>query len=273
MKKILSNREKRESVIVRLEGGLGSQLFGMMTLLYCKRNGISHKVDLSYFAENIKQPVTTFNGLTKWNWKLDSYGWHLDHIKSNTPVLNQYTYNFYRKRDNLDISQKVLSSDWRNDFPLSQNVFELLDAHGISDAKNFCVLHIRRGDYLKVSSKIVEDLEINKLLKNIKKVLPKQIVIVSDSRVPEKSKDLFQESLENKTLICLDNATYLDTEIHDLMRVAPFLITSNSSFSFTAAMLNETDNFIAFSPTNFFSDNFRSVNAIYQSRSSWMILN
>jgi hypothetical protein len=120
----------------------------------------------------------------------------------------------------------------------------------------YCIAHVRRGDYLNVATKVITVDELTRLIQKIKNLLPKIILISSDS---------YLTSLEKEKLAgCLTDFTYKYIEpsespflVHDLMRTSKVLIASNSTFSFSAGLL-ANDDCLVFFPTKYFGEGLRS---------------
>ena len=122
-----------------------------------------------------------------------------------------------------------------------------------SDKDDFAVIHIRRGDYLNVASKVVSTEELIKFVDKIKKLLPENVLISSDSLLPTSEKDLFSNTFAESNLVYVD--PHEDPVIvHNLMRSSTVLVASNSTFSFTAGLLAKNGCMVFF-PTNYFGQN------------------
>ena len=119
-----------------------------------------------------------------------------------------------------------------------------------SDKDDFAVIHIRRGDYLNVASKVVSTEELINFINKIKKLLPENVLISSDSFLPSFEKDLFSNTFAEFNLVYVDPRED-PFMVHDLMRSSSILVASNSTFSFTAGLLAKSGCMVFF-PTNYF---------------------
>ena len=243
---------------VYFEGGLGSQILAYIE--YSEKNRSSNKpvfANLDYF-KNIKSDFTDESGLSRWTWKLDYYGIYQSQLKQITKIrkpLNKYLkarqqsdtqifYNFREKKS--EIYQKIFAM---NNIEVKKYLIEKFG----SDKDDFAVIHVRRGDYLNVASKIVSTEELIKFVNKVKKLLPDNILISSDSYLPSSEKDLFSNTLTESNLVYVD--PHEDPfMVHNLMRSSTILVASNSTFSFTAGLLAKRGCMVFF-PTNYFGRN------------------
>ena len=240
---------------VYFEGGLGSQMLAYIE--YCEKNESSNKpvfANLDYF-KNIKSDFTDATGLSRWTWKLDLYGIYQNDVKQATKIRNftnkyfkvrsksipEHLYNFREKKS--ENYQKIFLAN-------NEKVKGYLLEKFRSDRDDFAVIHVRRGDYLNVASKVVSTEELIKFINKIKKLLPDNVLISSDSFLPSAEKNLFTNTLTECNLEYVD--PYEDPfMVHDLMRSSSILVASNSTFSFTAGLLAKSGCMVFF-PTNYF---------------------
>ena len=243
---------------VYFEGGLGSQVLAYIE--YNERNKSSNKpifANLDYF-KNIENDFIDETGLSRWTWKLDQYGIYRHELKELTKIkklINKYFkvrqqsnteifYNFKEKKS--DIYQKIFAIN-------NEDVKKYLLEKFRSDKGDFAMIHIRRGDYLNVASKVVSTEELIKFVNKIKKLLPENILISSDSLLPASEKDLFSNSFVEFNLVYIDPQED-PVRVHNLMRSSTVLVASNSTFSFTAGLLAKSGCMVFF-PTNYFGQN------------------
>ena len=243
---------------VYFEGGLGSQMLAYIE--YNERNKSSNKpifANLDYF-KNIENDFTDEAGLSRWTWKLDQYGIYRHELKQLTKIkklINKYfkvrqqsnTEVFYNFREKKSESyQKIFTIN-------NRDVEKYLLEKFRSDKCDFAVIHIRRGDYLNVASKVVSTEELIKFINKIKKLLPENVLISSDSFLPASEKDLFSNTLAESNLVYI-NPHEDPVIVHHLMRSSTILVASNSTFSFTAGLLAKNGCMVFF-PTNYFGQN------------------
>ena len=246
---------------VYFEGGLGSQILAYIE--YNERNKSSNKpifANLDYF-KNIEHDFTDETGLSRWTWKLDQYGIYQHELKKLTKIKKlinksfkvrqqsntEIFYNFREKKS--DIYQKIFAMN-------NEDVKRYLLEKFRSDKGDFAVIHIRRGDYLNVASKVVLTEELINFINKIKKLLPENVLISSDSFLPSSEKALFSNTFAESNLIYIDSQED-PVIVHHLMRSSTVLVASNSTFSFTAGLLAKSGCMVFF-PTNYFGQNRES---------------
>ena len=243
---------------VYFEGGLGSQMLAYIE--YNERNRSSKKAvfaNLDYF-KNIENDFTDEAGLSRWTWKLDRYGIYRHELKELTKIkklINKFfkvrqqsnTEMFYNFREKKSESyQKIFAIN-------NKDVEKYLLEKFRSDKSDFAVIHIRRGDYLNVASKVVSTEELIKFVNKIKKLLPENVLISSDSHLPASEKNLFSNTFVESNLVYVDPQED-PVMVHHLMRSSTVLVASNSTFSFTAGLLAKNGCMVFF-PTNYFGQN------------------
>lgn len=239
---------------VYFEGGLGSQILAFIN--YSEKNKSLDKPvfgNLDYFNK-IENDFTDNTGLSRWNWKLDQYGIYQNDIKQATKIrrfsnkyfkvrpknASEHLYNFREKK-----SENYKKIFLANDEKVKRYLLEKFK----SDTDDFAVIHIRRGDYLKVASKVVSMEELTKFINKIKKLLPNNILISCDSLLPASEQDMLASTLEEFNLVYVDPRED-PLMVHDLMRSSSILVASNSTFSFTAGLLAKRGCTVFF-PTNY----------------------
>ncbi|MCX8482435.1 MAG: hypothetical protein ORN50_02555, partial [Crocinitomicaceae bacterium] len=97
------------------------------------------------------------------------------------------------------------------------------------------------------------------------------IFITSDDKFSAEDLEYVKKSFANATVFIVDPNADLHL-VHSLMRASSILVTSNSTFSWTAGMLNVREKPIIFSPTSFFGEAEHQSNDLFQTTSSWMVL-
>jgi hypothetical protein len=226
------------------------------------RNG---NKSLDYFTESKSKNLR--------KWQLDNFGMDLDYFPKSTKIgLRKY---LRLKRDFLSESQ-IESDYWRNSrdkyiesFPFDRVKTDkfLQEVAGISLTDTFSAIHIRRGDYLEVASKIIQLGEYLNLISRITGLLHRNILIISDSSLQLSEKSALKNALKTDlNLIYLDDPKLDTLSIHCVMRMSDLLVTANSTFSFSAGLLGK-ENQIVFSPIEFhvgsgsekYNRSFRSV--------------
>jgi hypothetical protein len=259
-KTILTKLHLIDRHTIYFEGGLGSQILSFIEFQEKIKNlDKPVSVNLDYFL-GINSDYTDETGLSRWSWKLNHYGIDQSIFKqenfykklfkryllARSNSISEVFYNFRETKKQL----------YENSFPINKLATSTY-LESIVGSKNveYCVVHIRRGDYLNVSDKIIEVDELIRLMQKIKHLLPRIILISSDSYLTLLEKEKLAE--------CLPGFTYKYIEpsespflVHDLMRTSKVLIASNSTFSFSAGLL-ANDDCLVFFPTKYFGQGLR----------------
>ena len=266
--------------VVRIEGGLGSQILGYLRYLEECRVADARAmrppiVDTSYFDVN---PEKWNRDVSLWSWQLDEFGITRNKLKASTSLF-QRIMRMHPSARSLDWAQGKglvsLGKIYRNSFPASHDfAMRILKALRIEPSDSeYCVVHLRRGDYLRVASLLLSEGEIFHLLNLIQNQIPEYTIFVSDSLISDELRDQFQNILDGKTkCVFLDDGAFQAIEIHNLMRYASLLIASNSTFSITAGVFNEV-NGIVYAPLNFTrKEALDSPDAFFRSCGSFLVM-
>ena len=207
----------KEVEVVYIEGGLGAQLLGAfeyLTKIEFKKNK-DIVANLDYF-KNENLYINSEN--TFWKWGLTHYGIEptfftayseksefLKHRKNRLKTWATPDYwNFVRK-ELVDI------------FKIDEiRVKKVLEKYNVST--EYMMLHVRRGDYVKVAARIMSHEENLNLIKQIRPMLGCAMFVVSDDAFDEDIKNLYRMSTD-KEVIFLDGNSEPDYVIHDLRQV------------------------------------------------------
>jgi hypothetical protein len=252
---------------VYLEGGLGSQILGIMQYEIMKEALPATKLDVSYFY-----PQQTSKTEANWVWALEGYGINLPLQKENFLAKLRYLQrpqNYAATNLNLEIWREISRRQFNEIFPIHEDTKKIMQDLNIALREDFVAIHIRRGDYLKVSSKIIEVEELGKLFQTLEYLSNGRLLVFSD--------DTFSKNDEAKIRSYWPkDVTFVSGgdqhAVHGLLRFASVLVTSNSTFSLTAALLSEHPKQVVFAPTHFFSVSERDVNFLIQQLSTWMLI-
>jgi hypothetical protein len=103
--------------------------------------------------------------------------------------------------------------------------------------------------------------------------MPGHLLIISDSQLQDSEKETLDELFGNShNLVFLDDPHLDPYLIHCTLREADLLVTSNSTFSFSAAVLGKSGQ-RAFSPVNFHSGKMaEKYNRSFRAAGSFMTL-
>jgi hypothetical protein len=214
-----------------------------------------------------------------WNWELDQYQISLIELKKFESARFK---NMLRMKSDFLSDLELNANYWievrkkyldRFEFDSKQvNTFRE-EIIGLEIEKSYGVVHIRRGDYLQVASKVINFDEYLNLLLTLRELIPKDLLIISDSQLHVKEKEKLSSHFgENHNLVFLDDPQLNPFLIHCILREADVLVTSNSTFSFSAALLGKSGQ-RAFSPVNFHSgESVEKYNRSFRAAGSFMTL-
>lgn len=239
---------------VYFEGGLGSQLLSYIQFRHKYEKNKEIQCDLTYFKE-ITKDTHVKNNVSLWSFKLDNYGIMINDLPSKKKKSRLKIKPKYIPLDFIGIDKIFLNkikSDIRSNI---QNLHSYLKKHRIAIDDPYGVIHLRKGDYLFVASHLINEQQVINLISKISTFLPKKVFISSDGEI---DKTLFEWFKSNRPDIQLEQTeNEIDSILlHDLMRNSRILIASNSTFSFSAALLS-TENTISFVPQIFYQEDFR----------------
>lgn len=259
-----------DSQTIYFEGGLGSQLFSYLEFLNqledfeSGRSPYKPRCNLDYFDSQIG---FLEGGLRIGPWLLDAYNVSLDSLKAYESSLRERRGRIrapleiiFEKRGGANFLYKLCqkhSGSLKSNRDISSFVFNEMqleiDEVLCQSQFNCCTIHIRRGDFLNVASKIIDESDYLELLRKIRISLPKFIVIFSDSKLDENLKHSMIKELPDHSIIFCDGSQYDLVAVHDFMRRSKILITGNSMFSLSAGMLAPRDSLV-FIPISFYHD-------------------
>ena len=257
------------------EGGLGSQILPYLEMSWFKENFQSFVVDTSYFDKNEK--ISRRSGADHWSYRLDRYNISLDSL-AREGVKESQGFNVSNQR-NFDL---WTSSFWKfckakGESLLPIDAFALSSFKkniGLQPGENYSCIHVRRGDYMRVASKLVSDEE---WMATLTKLLPDfsgALVICSDSKFESHVKSRISKLCEpyNLNVMWLEGGNFDECDLHDFMRTSNNLITSNSTFSFSAALLGVKKN-RSYVPLQFYGDQeLEIINRGFRASGSFLLM-
>ena len=265
---------KYRSVV--FEGGLGSQILPFLETIWLKHMGQPFAVNLAYFDVNEKISMGN-GGADHWSFRLDRYGYSLASLKKFG--IGDDSQQEIRSERNFDL--------WNSDFwqfsrkfgpdllPINQDAYLAFKSSlGLNAESRYSVVHVRRGDYLRVASKIVSDQEWLRALRMMISQIEDFLIISSDSELPMQTKSQVAElaSVSRVEVVFLEGGHFDECDLHDLMREADVLIASNSTFSFTAAILGK-QGMKSLIPNSFYGGSeLEEINAGVRSAGTFFVL-
>jgi hypothetical protein len=264
--KRLASKRRRETIV--FEGGLGSQLLPLLHALNLHSQRIEFDVKLDYFTSDLSASNMVIRP-----WRLDRYGFTIDEI-SKIGLKNS-------RRKFGSLKSNVLSDfDFGRKFgsqllPVNvSDVSAFLLEKAINPSTPYSVVHLRRGDYLKVSSRVISDLEMSEIIFKLKSFLHKTVIVISDSKIGLKQNSKFKNFMKttDAKFVFVEGLKYDEVVLHDVMRNASLLICSNSTFSFSAAILGRQE-MVSFAPIDFFDPKtMETVNQTFRSAGNFFLL-
>lgn len=256
---------------VYFEGGLGSQILSY--ILFRHKSEKKEKVlcDLTYF-KNVSTDSHGENKVSLWSYKLGNYGIPVTKFPNKKRKFRFKLKPQFIPLDFLSIDKNFLNKV-KSEIKLnSKNLTPYLERHNLRVDDQYGVIHLRKGDYLFVASHLITEQQVIKLISKVSDFLPEKIFIASDGEIDELLFEWFKVNKPNIRLITTERN--IDPFIlHDLMRNSRLLVASNSTFSFSAALLS-SEKTISFIPQIFYKEDLRRTkdSPIHQSASDYAIL-
>ena len=269
-----------KKTIIRLQGGLGNQLFQYALALKLKRNNPSSSIylDKEYFLRdksrkcvietyNLEIPFIKFVEGLVWQGVdiLDIHGYiHSSALLKESDCFNKFNIN--------EMYGRYICGSWQNYSVLSDVIEEMAVKLVHNDSNNYILeqyikrikntnsvaIHIRKGDYASptysslyvVQNKEYYSLAIEKIVQIVD--TPVFYVFTDDSSYSKIILKTFEEKYEIHFLC--EELRCSDTIEFEIMRCCKHFIISNSTFSWWAAQLNLHPQKIIIAPSNWFYD-------------------
>jgi Glycosyl transferase family 11 len=263
--------------VIPIEGGLGAQIFGTMLYDHLREFHPSDSVfaDLTYFD---RTPFVAGDkeGVSIFKWDLDYYGIGKNVFNKKIPkspnFLQRYllrqtkpVYLFDGTIERTKLLGEVWSKNWDFRFPiLSSDMNKASEILG--NDLNTVVVHLRRGDYLNVASHIVSDECVLNLLKKISHFDIRKVIFLSDSPVDLTYYEKHLSSI-NKFETFISENIFLT---HALLRLGRIVVTSNSQFSLSAAILNRSG--LVFMPRKWYAGSAEIIEKQIHQLSDWHLM-
>jgi hypothetical protein len=229
-----------QKVRVVFRGGIGAQIMSAATYWYLQEQGKEVQADMTYFSLlPFEVRPTMVGGLSYWPWNLDFLGISQESFVESDYSAKNYS-EFYTIGDNFqkfEIALKALSTQKiqekfrTGDF---QEIIQRCLPMEFGGQIGYAAIHIRRGDYVNVASHVVGDQTIIAAIDSAAKLIDR-CVVISDSPIHADVREAAQRKF--KVVSFLDSSNFSETDAHVVMQHAKFLVTSNSQYSLTAALL------------------------------------
>ncbi len=261
---------KVDKEIVRIDGGLGAQIIGYMQYLSAKKDNPHCRCDISFFLKPKAHPMFAAD-VTFRNWHLGYYGVTIESLKKTDPAKYWFSSNLHDQGRQLRrfLKETIWNINWQEVFPIANETKLELAELGLGVESIYTVIHVRKGDFLKFSSWVINDDSLLSLLDIIKPFATKRIILVSDDMLDKVLQMNINKILSDREIEYLAGGDELF--IHAIMRNANVLITANSMFSLSAALLQKKGGIVIL-PKQFFGEDFSLHNEAINSLSRWMIL-
>jgi hypothetical protein len=254
----------------RIDGGLGSQIICYLIYAQAYKKNKFIFFDISFFLKRPDDLVFSTN--TYRSWSLDNFGISLESliVQPNLSFFDRlklkpddiyYGHQFEKFMINYNYDLAVL-------FPNFGWEKTLLSKYLIQEG-DYSVIHIRKGDFILQASYLVNDLSYIKLLRSLNIIISNNVFIVSDEYLGASLEQQIKDVLTNSKVYFEYSATEIVT--HGLMRNAKILVTSNSMFSLSAAILRDKS-LLTITPKIFFGNSFETYNKGINSLSDWNII-
>jgi hypothetical protein len=225
--------------VIRVCGGLGNQLFQYAFGRLQKRLGHTVLYDIDWYEKHQDSQWPRNYCLDKFNvfTRIGKHNGGQKTVKDITfdariPSLsNRYFVGYWQY---LDYYKGILSA-LRTELVLRHEVYteKYKQLKQLITEKESVAVHVRRGDYITHS--IFGPMPLDYYFKALTYVPNARIFIFSDEI--DYCKRLFKEHYFSREMIFVSNEDYIDFE---LMRLCTHQIISRSTFSWWAALLNET---------------------------------
>lgn len=264
-------------------GGLGSQLLSYIEYENKRRIFPNQDlVDVSYFTSD--EVIDDGSGYVQRIWRLDHYGISIEKMrgmkrgfkekgmKKRKPSDEEHA-NYCVANKLLEVNSEILAKiPIRSSLTLRNQLF-----FPSQDISSYGVIHVRKGDFLQVASRVITINDIVRTLERIKDILPNVVLVFSDGQLSKLEREQVRDAVGDdkyQSFRFFDSSSPPCDEvvIHDLMRCAAFLVTSNSTFSYTAGLLNVTENSKVIFPVYFYNEPSRNLNRIFTARATFALL-
>ncbi len=237
--------------LIHIEGGLGSQILGAIAFwnLQNRLGEAKAKCDLSYFSNKANTNNLWAYELEKFNLPLSEFEKFESTSKGNLlKAKRDFLTDDELDHDYWETSRSRYLSKFN--YEREKTFLYFQESTKLKPEEPFTAIHIRRGDYLKVASRIMSIEDYLEIVHVIGGLASRKVVVISDSELSDRDKSRLQKALDLSELIFLDSPELDPFNIHCLLREAKLLITGNSTYSFSAGLLGRQGQ-IVFSPMQF----------------------
>lgn len=258
--------------LVHIEGGLGSQILGAMIFWNLQEKiGIQKaRCDLSYFSNGTGNDGLWPYELNRFNLPIEAFRKFEKKSKGN---LLKAKRDFLNDDELTEDFWKQARAKYEGKFAYeSDKIYSYFkDVSRIDTREQYAAIHVRRGDYVQVASKLIQYDEYFDLIASVYKILPSMVFVISDSEVSRENRVKFQALVKNSEVKYLDSPELDPFYVHCLLREAKVLVTANSTYSFSAGLLGRRGQTVI-SPMQFHGGvGAEKYNKTFQSAGSFFI--
>lgn len=251
---------------ITFTGGLGAQIISASAYLYLKKKSTPVRANFDYF--DIAKKISIYDSLgIKYTKTVDFFPWQLDDLG-----ISQSDF----KADGAEL-EIVTDGPQKHELSIAgfadpeiREVFKIPATSVTARTQLFAdepytCIHIRRGDYLRVASYLIDEHAFYEALCSVSK-LTANVLLLSDSNLSES----FVDKINGLRL----NIKFLRGGspglAHGLMRLSRILICSNSQYSYTAAFLREQTS-LTLLPSRHEADENSEFNKFLRSMSAFQL--
>jgi hypothetical protein len=266
---LINNLNLNRNTIVYFDGGLGSQIMSYMQLLIFEKNKIDFSVNIDFFTRSESDQIFKEENTYR-KWQLAYFSIELNRFQNVIKTKNIFTHN--PKKKAKQFSKFIALKDKYNFtkyFPIADNTISNIKNTGININEDYTAIHVRRGDFIKFSSLVITDDNFIDFISTVKPILNNNIYIISDSFLSDDFLSKINNLLFGYEIKILTGGD--EVEIHAIMRLSKVLITSNSMYSLSAALLQK-NNSISIVPKKFFGSKEYYYNKAFSTIFDWGIL-
>ncbi|WP_170953853.1 alpha-1,2-fucosyltransferase [Synechococcus sp. UW105] len=229
---------RNPGVNITFTGGFGAQIISSSIYHFLRQNNFNVFAEFSYFAQDTHiNPGNSCDGLSQFPWQLDAFDISCEQFRSSTlSPFRALTIEDGSIKQSLFL-KSMMHAPTVKFFREKIDNYNSIGCHSASFSSGYTCVHMRRGDYLSVSSHVVSDETYISFLSTnlVDKALP--LVILSDSPIS----DWF---ISRVKLLGFDQVHSIvgdsPADAFKIMYASTILLCSNSQFSFAAGLLSKS---------------------------------
>ena len=299
-------KEEKDMIVVRIQGGLGNQMFQYALYEWLLSNEKDVKLDISSYSMNVKKSKvdTVHNGyelerIFNLNPSYASYREACEVGDISRDVINRVRRSFLGKKKTHITRDTLNSNGWYSDdllamddvyldgywctFKYSEAIKEtIIDRFSFAEVKdkankdiiekikgcNSVSLHIRHGDYLNLTDRFcaLDENYYYRAIKKIKEQVENPVFFCFSDDI-----EWCKENIKEDNIFFIDwnkkENSFMDMQ---LMSLCSHNILANSTFSMWGAWLNKNSDKIVIRPKKVFVDPQNEISDFWPEE--WIIL-